>query len=145
MENNFDYQSVPYDYAHCFIPQCAQSANCLRHLVAAHSTSQNATLSIINPHCIPADTSVCPYFKSTRKLRMAWGIKHLLNNVPYKYGSSIRQQLISHFGKTAYYRIYREERVLLPEEQAYVRQLFRQYGIEEEPRFEKYSDEYYYD
>ncbi len=75
---------------------------------------------------------------------MAWGIKHLLDSVPFKYGVAIRQDLIGHFGKTMYYRIYREERMLLPADQEYIRKLFQQYGIEEEPRFEKNSDEYYY-
>lgn len=141
-ENNFNYQSVPYNYAHCFNEQCSQSAKCLRHLVAQNSTSQNNTLSIINPKCIPDDTANCPFFKSNRKIRLAWGIKHLLDNVPYKDGDAIRQQLIAHFGKNYYYQVYRLERGLLPEDQEYFRQIFRSNGITEEPEFEKYTEEY---
>ncbi|AVM58303.1 hypothetical protein C3V43_11510 [Bacteroides heparinolyticus] len=145
MENNFDYQAVPYDYAHCFNNRCTQSSQCLRHLVAKNSTSQCPTLRIVNPNCIPADTAACPYFNSTQKLHVAWGLKHLLDNVPYKHGNAIRHELISHFGKTNYYRHYRQERALLPQDQEYIRQLFRSYGITAEPQFERYSDEYYYD
>ena len=72
MENNFDYESVPYEYAHCFNSQCTRSQKCLHHLVAENSTSQYPTLRVINPNCIPVDTAQCPYFKSTRKLHMAW-------------------------------------------------------------------------
>lgn len=144
MENNFDYESVPYEYAHCFNSQCTRSQKCLHHLVAENSTSQYPTLRVINPNCIPVDTAQCPYFKSTRKLHMAWGVKRQLDNVPYKDGNALRNQLIAHFGKTNYYRFYRQERPLLPEDQAYIQQVFRQKGFTNEPQFERYSDEYYY-
>lgn len=144
MEKDLDYQAVPYGYAHCFNEQCAQNKDCLHHLVATNCTSQYPTLHIINPNCIPADSLQCPYFQSTRKQHVAWGLKHLLDNVPYKDGNSIRSELIAHFGKTNYYRIYRQERALLPEEQKYIQQVFRKYAIKEEPEFERYSDEYYF-
>ena len=99
MENNFDYESVPYEYAHCFNSQCTRSQKCLHHLVAENSTSQYPTLRVINPNCIPVDTAQCPYFKSTRKLHMAWGVKRLLDNVPYKDGNALRNQLIAHLAK----------------------------------------------
>lgn len=49
--------------------------------------------------------------------------------------------MISHFGRGMYYRFYRKERFFDPEQQEYVRRLFRQKGIKEEPVFESYSYE----
>lgn len=144
MEEDFDYQSVPARYAHCFNSECLQSRDCLRHLVAKCCTSQYPTLPIINPNCIPTDSAACPYFRSAKKLHVAWGISQLLENVPHKDAHSLRLQLIAHFGKTNYYQWYRQERPLLPKEQAYIREVFRQKGIVEEPQFCRYSDEYYY-
>ena len=144
MANEFDYQSVPYGFAHCFNQQCTKCDKCLHHLVAENCTSQYPTLLTINPNCIAADTATCPYFKSNQKIHVAWGIKHLLDNVPHKYANPIRIQLMSHFGKTMYYRIYRQEQALLPEGQAYIRQVFKQNGITETPQFERFSDEYNY-
>lgn len=144
MTNNFDYQSVPYGYAHCFNGRCPQSGSCLRHFVAENCTSQYPTLSIINPNCIPADAP-CPYFKEVRTYRMAWGIKHLLDKVPYEAADEMRRQLIAHFGKNTYYRFYRLERPLRPEDQEFVCRLFQRKGIAEAPRFERYSEEYYFD
>ena len=142
MENNFDYQLVPRNYPHCFNQQCSRSAECLLHLVAQNSTSQYNTLKIINPKCIPDDTTHCPFFKSNRKIRVAWGTKHLLDDVPYKDGGTLRRQLIDHFGKNTYYQVYRLERGLHPEEQEYIRKVFRSNGIAKEPGFEKYTEEY---
>ena len=92
--------------------------------------------------CIPATGIDCPHFQNAEKIHVAWGISHLLDNVPYKDGTNIKQQLIGHFGKTLYYRFYREERFLSPAEQHYIRQLFRRKGITEEPVFDSYTDEY---
>lgn len=82
MKNKFDYQSVPYGFAHCFHSQCIHKEECLHHLAAINCTSQYPTLSIINPNRIPADTTDCPYFRKAQKYRVAWGIRHLLDNVP---------------------------------------------------------------
>lgn len=73
MENKFDYQSVPYGFAHCFNSQCVHKEECLHHLAATNCTSQCPTLSIINPNCIPADTTNCPHFRKALKCRVAWG------------------------------------------------------------------------
>ena len=144
MENKFDYQSVPYGFAHCFNSQCVHKEECLHHLAATNCTSQCPTLSIINPNCIPADTTNCPHFRKALKCRVAWGIRHLLDNGPHKCAAPMRNQLVGHFGKTTYYRFYRQEQGLFPKAQAYIRQVFKQYGIAEEPKFERYSEEYSY-
>ncbi len=73
---------------------------------------------------------------------MAWGVKGLLDKIPYEDAVSIKQKLIGHFGKTKYYRFYREERYLTPKEQAYIRQVFCNKGITEAPSFTRYTDEY---
>ena len=120
MENKFDYQSVPYGFAHCFNSQCVHKEECLHHLAATNCTSQCPTLSIINPNCIPADTTNCPHFRKALKCRVAWGIRHLLDNVPHKCAAPMRNQLVGHFGKTTYYRFYRQEQGLFPKAQAYI-------------------------
>ena len=101
----------------------------------------NKSTTFVNHVCNIQYTD-CPHFQNAEKIHVAWGISHLLDNVPYKDGTNIKQQLIGHFGKTLYYRFYREERFLSPAEQNYIRQLFRRKGITEEPVFDSYTDEY---
>ena len=45
---------------------------------------------------------------------VAWGLKRLLDRIPYEDAVSIRMQLVGHYGKTGYYRFYRGERGLMP-------------------------------
>lgn len=142
MESEFNYQAVPYGYTHCFNDHCPKGEKCLHRLVAVHSTNQYSTLSVVNPNCIPADANTCPFYKSVQKIRVAWGVRLLLDDVPHKDATSIKNQLLSHFGRSLYYRFYRKEHSIDPEQQDYIRRLFRRNGIAKEPVFESYTEEY---
>ena len=76
----------------------------MRRVAALLTTADTSYISIVNPMCIPATGIDCPHFQNAEKIHVAWGISHLLDNVPYKDGTNIKQQLIGHFGKTLYYR-----------------------------------------
>lgn len=142
MDTNFSYGRVPGNYAQCLNQQCAQSQKCTRRLVAEHYVSKQSTISIINPNCIPEDTNTCPYFHVVRKIRMAWGVKRLLDNVPLKDAKILKAQMLHYFGRNIYYSLYRKERGITPEQQEYIRQIFRNKSIIEEPTFEFYTEEY---
>lgn len=142
MEEEFNYQAVPYGYTHCFNTICPKGEKCLHRLVAVHSTNQYPTLSVVNPNCIPEDAKACPFYKSIRKIRVAWGVRTLLDDVPLKDAVSIKGRLLQHFGRSLYYRFYRKEYSIDPEQQEFIRRLFRQKGIKKEPAFEYYTEEY---
>lgn len=142
MRHTSEKPLAPYSYARCFNSQCAKADNCLHRLAALHDTPEYTSIPTINPLCIPADSNRCPFFQSTQKVRVAWGIKHLLDDVPYKSIQPLKSQLIAYFGRGKYYRFYREECGLSPEDQKYICQAFRQHGIKKEPAFEAYSEEY---
>lgn len=99
MKNEFDYQEVPYDFAHCLNDQCTQVNHCLRHLAAANSTSIRKFFPIVNPAHYPKERDKCPFFKSQIKKRIALGITNLLDNVPHKTALLLRRQMVEHFGK----------------------------------------------
>ena len=142
MEQKTNTLSVPYSYARCYNEQCRQAENCLRRMAALYDTADYPFITILNPVRFPKADGNCSYFQKAEKVRMAWGVKGLLDKIPYEDAVSIKQQLIGHFGKTKYYRFYREERYLTPKEQAYIRQVFCNKGITEEPPFTRYTDEY---
>lgn len=141
-ENKSKTKPAPTYYARCYNKQCTKADNCLRHIAVLHTTADTPFINAVNPDSFPADTTTCPYYQSAEKIHLAWGITHLLDKVPFKDGQGIRQLLISHFGKSQYYRFHRHERPLRPEDQAYIRQVFRRKGITDEPVFDSYSDEY---
>ena len=82
MEDCFNYDSVPLNYLHCLNPDCARSESCLRHLVTLHVPQSVKSIVTVNPANYPMDAGQCPYFRSTVKLRYAWGISTLFDNIP---------------------------------------------------------------
>ncbi len=142
MKEESNSLSIPHNFARCFNHQCPQAPKCLHNLAAQHRTTDSAYITIINPACFPEDGNHCEHFKAATKVRVAWGLKELLARIPYEDALNLRTQLLGHYGKTAYYRFYREERGLLPKDQAYIQQLFRNKGIAEEPTYHRYTEEY---
>ncbi|MDO4755189.1 MAG: DUF6078 family protein [Parabacteroides sp.] len=141
MENTIDYLSVPHGFAHCFNHSCPKADQCLRALAAKQSASGNSFICIVNPAFYPSEGEVCSFYKKNEKVRMAWGITHLFDEVPYRKACELRKRLISHFNKSHYYRIYRKELPLTPTEQQYILRLFEQEGITKIPTFEFYTEE----
>lgn len=142
MKHSTEKPLAPYSFPRCFNAPCPKAETCLHRLAAVRDTPEYPSIPTINPLCIPQDNNLCPYFQSVQKVHVAWGISHLLDNVPYKHLHTLKNQLISYFGRGKYYRFYREESYLSPGDQAYIRKAFRQHNIGEEPVFDTYSDEY---
>lgn len=142
MNPEFDYREVPYGFPHCFRGECPQSSKCLRHIAATHSSAGESYLTIVNPAQLPEGTSPCSFYCKGEKTRVAWGVKNMFDQLPLQQATQIKQTLLSHYGKTQYYRIYRKEYSLSVKEQDYIRRVFRQYGIQDEPAYEYYTEVY---
>ena len=87
-DNKLKNKTVPFNYARCYNEQCPKACNCLRRVAALLTTADTSYISIINPMCIPATGIDCPHFQNAEKIHVAWGISHLLDNVPYKDGTN---------------------------------------------------------
>lgn len=142
MKEEPDSLSAPSSFARCFNNECSQSSKCLRYIAAQHDTADKPYITIVNPLCFPTNENPCIYFKTAVKVHVAWGIKRLLDKIPYEHAISIRPQLVRHYGKTKYYRFYREECCIMPKDQAFIKQVFRNKGIMEEPAYQRYTEEY---
>ena len=121
MNKDFDYNLLPYKFAHCMNGQCKQADKCLRSRAAQHIPIERKTVTFVNPaHTNPANED-CPYFKADQLQQFALGMTHLLAYI---------------------YRLWRKERLFSPEQQEYVRQLFLERGLQEAPVFDEYVEQY---
>ncbi len=142
MEDNFDYNKVPKTFSHCVNTQCTRSDECIRYRLMSHINADREMLPIVNYKRFAITGEDCTFFFPDRKIRFALGITHLLDNVPHSKIADIKYQLHSYFSKGTYYRISRKQRLINPAEQNFIRQVFLDKGIEEEPVFDKYIEEY---
>ena len=137
------YNQLPYDYAHCDGTHCEKASQCLRHTAYTMlEMGGREQYMMVNSNVI-ADTQPCLLFDPNSKERFAWGISRIYDNVRVADLSDIRQNLIYTFGRTAYYRIKREERVLTEREQREIRVVFTDAGYDgSKIEFDRYEEQY---
>ena len=92
MKEEPDSLSVPYNFARCFNAQCPQASKCLRHIATQLDTTDYLYISIVNPARYPADGNQCECFKTTVKVHVAWGLKQLLNRIPYEDADTMEKR-----------------------------------------------------
>lgn len=141
MKKFFSIDNPPANYGHCMNHGCPRSATCLRYMLGKLPHSANPFVSCLHPSHYPTGVQ-CPYYRSSQKVRVAWGVRYLWDDVPYKLAVQMKQTLIRYFGRGVYYSYYRKEVPLFPEEQEVIRKLFAENGVTSEPVFESYSEEY---
>lgn len=142
MKSDFDYNTVPYNFAHCLNEQCPQASACLRQLVTHCIPLSKKIFTIINPAILDPTGKNCCYFLPDQLQLFVKGITHLYDKLPYQEALQIKDQLISYFGRTTYYRFKRKERFINPTEQQYIRQLFLSKGFTDEPQYDEYAELY---
>lgn len=141
MEEYFDYHDVPKGYIHCLNESCPDATTCLRFQVALRADAQTISFQTINP-TYAAGGEGCSYFQSDQLTRFASGITHLLDKLPHSKAIEIKEILHKHFGTNTYYRIRNKKRLIRPEEQEYIRQLFVEEAVGGEPMFDEYIDKH---
>lgn len=142
MKDDFDYQLVPSNYIHCLNQACPLGDNCLRRLAALHAPKKYPYLVAVNPAAYPEDATHCPHFKSSAKIRFAWGLTATFDNIPYKTALLLKRKIRSLYSRTTYYRILNKERSLSPAEQSEITHIFEQNGITSVPVYDSYTEEY---
>ncbi|GAE85275.1 DUF6078 family protein [Bacteroides reticulotermitis] len=142
MLSDFNYQSVPYGFSHCLNGQCKHATECLHYQVALHVPTECRSFTLINPAYTTSDNGDCPCFTSDQPLRFARGITHLLDNMTHSNALAVKQKMLAHFGRNTFYRINRKERAISPSEQQYIRQIFKDKGLDTEPVYDEYIKGY---
>ena len=97
---------------------------------------------VVNEKVITEKQS-CPFYAPDCKERFAWGISRIYDNVRVVDLSGYPPESYLHFGRTAYYRIKRKERVLTESEQKEIRDIFTDMGYDGSTiEFDRYEEQY---
>ena len=76
-------------YTLCFNDRCPKGENCLRRMLARHNVPECKRISVVNPLCNPPEGEACEFFRSDRKLQIAWGFSKLYNDMPARIATAI--------------------------------------------------------
>lgn len=141
MVKKLDYSDVPDGFTHCMNASCQMADSCLRYQARQYIPVSCKTIKVINPTLVLSDGKCSAYLSET-DLRYAYGVDHLYDTILYGVAIQIKKQLIDIFGKNMYYRFKRKEKCFTPKDQELVARVFKQFGVEEQPRFDYYVSGY---
>lgn len=129
-------------YMLCQNDNCKNASNCLHYICWKHFSADQRHIWVLNPLLYPSSDEECPEFKRAEKIRLAWGIRNMLADIPYAKALLIKRKMISYFGRTKFYRIYREEKPVSPKGQKAIKEIFINNNIEIEPHYDRFTEEY---
>lgn len=115
----------PEQYKLCSNSACKKSENCLQQLCYRQVTKNDIGIYVLNPLLFPKENEECPYFKSDKEIKLAWGTKSILDEIPNKKASEIKRALLQKYGRTKYYQFYRSEKPLFPSDQQIFTKIFK--------------------
>jgi hypothetical protein len=142
MEQLLDLDRMPARYKRCFLTQCPRRSECLLAFVTEQIAKDELWGRAVFPSALNAEGG-CPFFRSVRPVVMASGFQNLLANTRYSDMKALRVAIKQYLGnQTAYYRVNSGEKLLTPEQQEHILDLFRQFGYTDNLTFDRYVETY---
>lgn len=144
MDNDYNfYQHAPRDYSLCFKTDCATAGTCLRALAARDLTTDAPNITIINP--LLADTAggtSCAYFRKAEQVRVAYGFKKALAQIPAGKVRAVRLEVCGLVCRRNYYYLLRGEKPIFPAMQKTIAAILQQNGLPAPVEFDRYEWHY---
>lgn len=131
------YEKMPESYLLCFNDECSMADHCLHRLAARSGLQKRKVVTAVNPVLFNGPS--CIYYKENKTARMAYGMVDSFHEIKADHISTLRNNLINHFGRGSYYLRRNGLRPITPNEQQYISNAFHQYGYE--VKFDKMTEE----
>lgn len=137
-----DFKEIPEWWAVCQNDACKMEDTCLRHLAYKSLPTEVTKWPCVLPNAMK--DGVCMYYQKPERVRMARGFGNLYDLVRDRHTRHlVRLQLTEYLGsKGTYYRYQHGERLLTPEQQAWIQELVKTYSNGIEMDFGSYIEEY---
>ena len=136
-----DKEMVPPGYVMCFNSDCPRHEECLRWIVGQQASDNLRVATTVLPSVLKL--SRCTYYRKAETLRMAWGFSKLFEDVKRKDAKPLRDAMVDYLGGNGTYSRYRlGRRMLSPQQQDYILNLFRRRGYTEGLEFDNYVTTY---
>lgn len=138
MNKKFSFRDVPDGYHLCFNTECEKHADCIRYLAGKHLPTIVMGGPCVYPNAWKGGS--CPYFKQTRIIHGAWGLRNLFKGIAQKDAQILKAKVTNYLGgPVAAYKYQHGEILLTPEQQAHIKELFEELGYQNELVFDGFT------
>lgn len=134
------FDKVPAGFALCLKSECASAGECLRGLAGRDLGKERISLTVVNP--LLADTAgeqACRFFRKAEKVRVAYGFKQAMAQVPAGHVKSVRSAICGLVCQRNYYYLLRGEKPMFPEMQKKIASILTRYGLPAPVTFDRYD------
>lgn len=144
MMNNI-YKQIPTGWALCFIGSCPLKDKCLRYKAGLSIPSDLYAIRSVTSAA--ASINPCPMFRPIETMRVALGFGRIFADVKARHAPEMHAKLEAYLGGNGtYYRYMHGELGLTPEQQEWMRGLFRSYGYSDDVVYDAFEERYrFYD
>lgn len=138
---DFLYDMLPASWTYCFLDGCPLAAKCIRHLSGTVVPDDVIVGSAVFPTVLRQEQ--CRFYKLVRIIKAACGFNILFSEVKQKDVTTLHRRLNAYFGsQTSYSRYKRGLKLLTPEQQKWIIDLFASYGYTDVVRFDSFKNVY---
>ena len=138
MKKRFNFNEVPEGYHLCFNSECEKHENCIRYLAGKHIPPVMMGGPAVYPNA--CKNGICPYFKQTRIIHGAWGLRNLFKDIPNKDAQILKAKVTNYLGgPVATFKYQHGEMLLTPEQQEEIHNMFKKLGYEHDLVFDGFT------
>ena len=140
-ELTFNYEFTPKFWENCFNHACPKANACLRHLAGMNIPDGMTHGPAIYPDSYKNEN--CEHFIQIRVINGAYGFDKMLNQLKRKDEIELRARIQGYLGGGGTYYHYNHGRKLLtPEQQKRIIEMYHDYEYSKECQFEGYKKIY---
>ena len=129
-------------YNICYSTICPLREHCLRSILTNYTPRGRLFVHAINLNNPDLQGPDCPQYRDDKPVRMPNGLASIYYDMPGRIERSIKQYLIQVYSRKRYYEYHNGTRPMTPDVERFVRQVIKNAGWTEEPRFGGYVEEY---
>ena len=137
MEQKFIRETVqvPKNYLVCFLSDCPMAKECIRHFASLYTDPNTHFGFAIYPSALK--DGKCKYFRKNQIIQGRWGFQTLFMNVRQSDYAGLHYVIKEYLGGNGtYYKYHHGKRLLTPEQQDWIINLFKQYGYTDNLEFD---------
>lgn len=141
LDENFNFSDVPEDWTLCYVSECGRRDECMRYQVQLKAPRKLTQCPCVLPTVLKGKS--CPHFMPIRLVQAAAGFKDIFREVKAVDLPMMRERIKQYLGGNGTYYLYRNgKKLLMPEQQAWIRRFFKRCGYDENVEFEEYRNVY---
>lgn len=136
---DMDFKHIHRNIPICFNKECPSCDKCMRYLAGMKSPDTLQYHLCVVPQALKGDR--CELFQANETVKVAYGFSRSYDDVLKRDFTTIRKILTAYLSnKRGYYKYLKGEWPLMPEQQEYIEEVFRNHGYEGKVVYDRTED-----